>query len=149
MHTFQKVSEIELQRIAENLSSHLSAPFTVCLWGDLGAGKTTFCRALIRSLCPHVEHVPSPTFTLIQEYVSAHGPVWHCDLYRLKSMEEIEELGLLDALYDKICLIEWPERLGHFLPENRLDLRLTIAADLNRTIKMQCQGAVHIDFNRL
>ncbi|MBW8309883.1 MAG: tRNA (adenosine(37)-N6)-threonylcarbamoyltransferase complex ATPase subunit type 1 TsaE [Candidatus Paracaedibacteraceae bacterium] len=149
MHTFQKVSEARLGQIAENLSSHLSSPFTVCLWGDLGAGKTTFCRTLIRSLCPHVDHVPSPTFTLIQEYVSSRGAVWHCDLYRLKSMDEIEELGLLDALHDKICLIEWPERLGHFLPENRLDLRLTIAADLTRTIEMQCQGAVYIDFNCL
>ncbi|WP_051908857.1 tRNA (adenosine(37)-N6)-threonylcarbamoyltransferase complex ATPase subunit type 1 TsaE [Candidatus Odyssella acanthamoebae] len=149
MHTFQKVSETRLSQIAANLSVHLLSPITVCLWGDLGAGKTTFCRALIRSLCPHVVHVPSPTFTIIQEYASSHGSIWHCDLYRLKAIDEIEELGLLDAFYDKICLIEWPERLGHFLPENRLDLRLTFAADLSRTIEMQCHGAVHIDFNCL
>lgn len=149
MHTLEKVSESDLNLLAQKLEVHIHAPFTICLWGDLGAGKTTFCRALIRALCPHVAEVPSPTFTLVQEYPSLKGSVWHCDLYRLKNPYEVEELGLIDAFYEHICLVEWPERLGHFLPENRLDLHLTIAADLTRTIQMQCQGAVHIDFNSL
>lgn len=149
MHTLRSVSESQVNQITQHLSTQIDAPFTICLWGDLGAGKTTFCRSLIRALCPHVEEVPSPTFTLIQEYASSKGDIWHCDLYRLTHEYDVEELGLIDAFYAKICLVEWPERLGRFLPENRLDVRLTIATDLTRLVEFQCQGATKIDFRSL
>jgi tRNA threonylcarbamoyladenosine biosynthesis protein TsaE len=147
MQTLKQVSEIQLQQLAETIAQNLSKPFVICLWGDLGAGKTTFCRALIRVLCPHVAGIPSPTFTIIQEYASSRGHIWHCDLYRLKNPLDVEELGLIDAFHDKICLVEWPERLGYLLPHNRLDIRLTIAANLTRTINIQCQGDIKIDIN--
>ncbi|WP_010298822.1 tRNA (adenosine(37)-N6)-threonylcarbamoyltransferase complex ATPase subunit type 1 TsaE [Candidatus Odyssella thessalonicensis] len=149
MYSLENLSEADLTKIAEHLSPLISSPLPLCLWGNLGAGKTTFCRALIRALCPQVTEVPSPTFTLIQEYESPLGTIWHCDLYRLDMPEEAEELGLIEALYQHICLIEWPERLGHFLPKNRLDLHLKIGADLSRNLTLQCQGAVKIDFCHL
>jgi tRNA threonylcarbamoyladenosine biosynthesis protein TsaE len=149
--TMTTVSEQRLQQTAERISSAVFAPFVICLWGDLGAGKTTFCRHFIRALCPQVSEVPSPTFTLVQEYPSSHGEIWHCDLYRLENPGELEELGLIDAFHEKICLIEWADRLGAFLPKNRLDIRLTIAADLTRTIAIQPlgKGAAKIDLSCL
>ncbi len=99
----------------------------IALWGDLGVGKTTFSRFFLRSFLqdPYL-FVPSPTFSFIQIYESVHGSVWHCDLYRLQTPDDAEELGLLEALNptpsSPLCLIEWPEHLGHFLPKSRLDI---------------------------
>ena len=102
----------------------------IALGGDLGAGKTTFARAFINALPPlaggaESEEVPSPTFTLLQVYERAPAMVWHFDLYRLERPEEAYELGFEEALTEGISLIEWPERLGPLLPDERLDLRLT------------------------
>jgi tRNA threonylcarbamoyladenosine biosynthesis protein TsaE len=91
----------------------------IALSGDLGAGKTFLARAFIAE-----PDVPSPTFTLVQTYDLAQGRVWHFDLYRLQSPEEVVELDIEDAFADGISLIEWPDRLGPFLPAERLDVEL-------------------------
>jgi tRNA threonylcarbamoyladenosine biosynthesis protein TsaE len=96
----------------------------IALEGPLGAGKTTLARAFIRRLTSPDEDVPSPTFTLVQTYAGARGPIWHFDLFRLGHPDEAAELGLDDAFAEGIVLIEWPERLGLRLPARRLDLRL-------------------------
>jgi tRNA threonylcarbamoyladenosine biosynthesis protein TsaE len=95
----------------------------IALAGDLGAGKTTFARALIRARGGSGE-APSPTFTLVQIYELPDGPVWHFDFYRLRHPDEAWELGIEDAFRDGISLIEWPDRLGRLLPARRLDLLL-------------------------
>ncbi len=99
-----------------------------CLIGALGAGKTTFARGFLRALGIE-EEIPSPTFNLLLTYDTAPGTVWHFDLYRLGSPDEVIELGLEDAFADGICLIEWPDRLGPWLPEARIEIHLTDSDD--------------------
>lgn len=115
------------------LARRLRAGDLVALRGDLGAGKTALARGLIRALFGADIEVPSPTFTLVQTYDPPDGPaVWHVDLYRLEQPEEAIELGLEDAFADAVSLIEWPDRLGPYLPARRLDLTLTHAGDGRR-----------------
>lgn len=85
------------------------------LFGTLGMGKSVLSRAFIQALTA-AEEVPSPTFTLVQSYETPKFEIYHFDLYRLKSPEEIFELGMEEALYEGVCLIEWPERMGGYLP---------------------------------
>jgi len=95
---------------------------TFLLTGDIGAGKSAFSRAFIRTRLGRFEDVPSPTFTLVQTYDDAGGTIWHCDLYRLSHPDEAFELGLDDAFETAICLIEWPDRLGDAVPQTALNL---------------------------
>ena len=133
--------------LARRLAPLLRRGDLVALWGDLGCGKTSFARALITALPPAEpgaapEEVPSPTFTLVQVYDLRPAPVWHFDLYRIRDPEEIRELGFEEALAEGICLIEWPERLGPLLPEERLDLRLDFGATPEaRLARLEGHGA--------
>jgi tRNA threonylcarbamoyladenosine biosynthesis protein TsaE len=126
--------------LAHPLSEALRKGDVVALWGDLGAGKTTFARSLIQTLVGKPIEVPSPTFTLVQIYDSLQGEIWHCDLYRLKDPEEIFEIGLEDAFYQAICLVEWPERLGNLLPQRRIDVTFTIQDEITRNISVTLVG---------
>jgi tRNA threonylcarbamoyladenosine biosynthesis protein TsaE len=98
----------------------------IALVGDLGAGKTTLARGLIRELAGAATEAPSPTFTLVQTYAAPALPIWHFDLYRLNKPEEIQELGLEETV-DGLALFEWPERLGAHLPSARLEVRLSFS----------------------
>lgn len=92
----------------------------LALSGDLGMGKTEFARGFVRARAGAEIEVPSPTFTLVQTYDLPGGEIWHFDLYRLADPEEIWELGWEAAREGAIALIEWPERLGPYLPVDRL-----------------------------
>lgn len=107
---------------------------TFLLSGGLGAGKSTFARAFVRALIGADEEVPSPTFTLVQQYGpidrgGADIEIWHADLYRLGDPDEVLELGLDEAFGTAICLVEWPDRLGHFAPDDAIELIFDFAAD--------------------
>jgi tRNA threonylcarbamoyl adenosine modification protein YjeE len=118
----------ETQRLAEDLAMIVAPGDCLCLSGDLGAGKSTFARALIRALADDAElEVPSPTFTLVQSYELARFDVAHLDLYRLEEPEEIEELALEDALEIGIALVEWPEKADQFLPKGCLAISIEAA----------------------
>lgn len=103
----------------------------VRLEGDLGAGKSTLARALIATLTG-VKEAPSPTFTLVETYPAPKFSLWHFDLYRLETPQDIWELGLEEALDGGALLIEWPERAEGLLPQGALTLRLEIAGSGRR-----------------
>ncbi len=109
---------------AEDVSLALKPGDCLCLSGDLGAGKSTFARALIRAMAAgEREDVPSPTFTLVQTY-EADIAIWHADLYRLSAEDEVYELGLDEAFETAAALIEWPDRLGAATPARALRVEL-------------------------
>jgi tRNA threonylcarbamoyladenosine biosynthesis protein TsaE len=124
--------------VAAQLGQSLEPGDFVALYGDLGAGKTAFARALIQSLNPAESEVPSPTFTLVQTYESPQGPISHFDLYRLGSPEDVLELGF-EEMAKGILLVEWPERLGRLLPQKRFEVWLSYGtSECERTLRLCC-----------
>ena len=116
--------------LARQIAEVLRADDLVTLSGDLGAGKTTFARALLRRLTREPElEVPSPTFTLMQIYEAPEFPVVHADLYRIKHPDELNELGWDEASLGALVLVEWPEQAGAALPADRLDISFHIDPD--------------------
>ncbi|MCO5063806.1 MAG: tRNA (adenosine(37)-N6)-threonylcarbamoyltransferase complex ATPase subunit type 1 TsaE [Rhizobiaceae bacterium] len=114
--------ELATSRLGADLALALRPGDLIALSGDLGTGKTTLARALIRAIAEDdTLDVPSPTFTLVQPY-DMRVPVFHFDLYRLTSPDELEELGLAEALETGVGLVEWPERAA--LPENAVTISL-------------------------
>ncbi|MBL8710877.1 MAG: tRNA (adenosine(37)-N6)-threonylcarbamoyltransferase complex ATPase subunit type 1 TsaE [Rhodospirillaceae bacterium] len=124
--------EARTRLVARQIAAEARPGDVLALWGDLGAGKTTFARGFIGALAGDDEPVPSPTFTLVQTYQVTLGgeaaEIWHFDLYRLKQADEAYELGIEDAFAAGISLIEWPERLGNLLPRDRLDVTLSLGS---------------------
>ena len=125
-------------RLAARLAPHLKPGDVVALHGGLGAGKTTFARALISKLAGTDTDVPSPTYTLVQTYDTPGLTVFHFDLYRLENPDEVMELGW-DETMDGLALIEWPDKAGPHLPQWRLDLTLEQTAD-GRTARLEAHG---------
>ncbi len=119
----------ETATFAARLGARLCAGDIILLEGAIGSGKTHFARALVQSVLIVPEDVPSPTFTLVQVYDTRIGEVWHSDLYRLSAVEEIEELGLIEAFDTSICLVEWPDKLGPLSPSTALLIRFTADPD--------------------
>ena len=115
--------------LAQNIARTLSPGDVLLLEGPIGAGKTHFARSLIQSLLLAPEDVPSPTFTIVQIYDVAVGELWHADLYRLSHVDEIEELGLLAAFEEAVCLVEWPDRLEELRPDTALNVRFSLVSD--------------------
>ncbi|MGB0659419.1 MAG: tRNA (adenosine(37)-N6)-threonylcarbamoyltransferase complex ATPase subunit type 1 TsaE [Mangrovicoccus sp.] len=138
-HILQLPNEADTVGFADLCAQFLRPGDCLALIGDIGAGKTTFARALIRaSLGPAgaTEDIPSPSFTLVQSYDTARGAIWHADLYRLSDPDEVFELGLEAAFDSAICLIEWPDRLGPDLPSEALTLEFIAAKDDSRTLRL-------------
>ena len=134
-------SEAATQQLGEDLALALKPGDCVALWGDLGAGKSTLCRALLRAMADDSElEVPSPTFTLVQNY-DLRLPVAHFDLYRLSDPGELDELGFEDALKDGACLVEWPEKVGALLPRPDWDIQLQPVDDSARQARIEAHSA--------
>ena len=128
----------------EALGARLARGFTpgiVYLHGDLGTGKTTLARGLLRGL-GHQGKVRSPTYTLVEPYQLAAGTVYHLDLYRLGSAEELEWLGLRDMLAEgALLLVEWPERGAGVLPAADLTVHIDYRADGGRRVSLTAVSA--------
>ena len=118
-------TETGLARLAELIALKLLKGDTIALFGDLGAGKTTFARSLIRAvLCDAGAEIPSPTFSIVQAYDSPRLEISHLDLYRLTGEDEVSELGLDENARHGALIIEWPERAPSLLSPNRLEIAL-------------------------
>jgi N-acetylmuramate 1-kinase len=118
-------------RLAVDIANSLAGGDFITLSGDLGAGKTTFARALIRYLAgDRTIEVPSPTFTLMQTYDLPQFPLVHADLLRLADPAELTELGFDDLPDNAVVLVEWADRAAGILPADRLDVTLTLAPKL-------------------
>jgi tRNA threonylcarbamoyladenosine biosynthesis protein TsaE len=125
-------SEQATEALGATLAARLKPGDVVGLKGDLGAGKTTLARAIIRAAAADPDLiVPSPTFTLVEVYDTPRGSYWHFDLYRLDDPQQVYELGWEEALAEGIVLLEWPERLGQMLPQH-LSVTLELASDDGR-----------------
>ncbi len=123
-------------RFMADIAAALEPGDLVTLSGDLGAGKTTFARALIRHLAgDETIEVPSPTFTLIQTYELPRFALVHADLYRLSGAAELAELGFDDLPEGAVVLMEWPDRAAGFLPPDRLDITFTLAPQLGPDVR--------------
>ncbi len=137
--------ESETFRLGLDMASDLRSGDTVALYGDLGAGKTEFIKGICEGL--HVDEiVSSPTFTIINQYAGRSGDgkgitIYHIDLYRVESGEELEEIGLPETLADPLAvkLIEWSEHGSHILPPNRVDVRFTPLDDQENCRKIEVQ----------
>jgi len=130
-----------MNRLGRHLGRLARPGDVILLAGDLGAGKTTLTRAIAAGLeVPPDLPVTSPTFALLHEY-PGRLPLYHIDLYRLGSEEEIEDLGLADAIYgDGLAVIEWPDRLGALTPAEHLHLHLSLEDAERRTVRCTCHG---------
>lgn len=141
-HSITLDDEDDTRRLAVLIAGALLPGDLVTLSGDLGAGKTSLAREIIRILTgdPDLD-VPSPTFTLVQTYESTRGMIVHADLYRLSDPSELAEIGWDEAGSDPIVLVEWPERAGSELPRDRLAVDLVIAQDgMTREVAIQGYG---------
>ncbi|NLI14263.1 tRNA (adenosine(37)-N6)-threonylcarbamoyltransferase complex ATPase subunit type 1 TsaE [Pelotomaculum propionicicum] len=123
MYVFRTFSAEETESLGEKLGSFLDPGDVLCLYGDLGAGKTVFARGVARGLGIE-NHVTSPTFTLINEY-QGRLPLYHMDVFRLCSPQEMEDLGYEEYLYGSgVTLVEWADIVLQILPHERLDITI-------------------------
>lgn len=136
--TTQTGSKEETQKLGEEFSQKIKAGGVVCLYGDLGAGKTTLTQGIARGLGIE-QNIASPTFVLIRRYNLPKAKyLWHIDLYRLDNLQEIKGLGIEEIVADKsnLILIEWPEKIAHLLPRQRWEIKLEAVSENKRNIEI-------------
>lgn len=127
MKTWQINSLIDLDQAADELLQSYPAPHVFAFFGEMGAGKTTFIKVICRALGA-TENVSSPTFALVNEYVSGDGtPVFHFDFYRIENEKEALDIGVNDYFNSgHYCFVEWSEKILHLLPEEAVRVYITV-----------------------
>jgi len=133
---FPTQAEEETIALGEKLAAGLPAKIVVLLIGNLGAGKTTLAKGIVKGLgAAQPDEVSSPTFTLIHEYSPS---VYHIDLYRLDREDQVATLGL-DEIFDRkaVVLIEWGERFPRVMPADRIEIRLRATGENSREIEVR------------
>jgi tRNA threonylcarbamoyl adenosine modification protein YjeE len=124
----------QTDQLGRRLAPLIQCGDLITLEGDLGAGKTTLARAILRALGVTGE-VPSPTFTLVQQYDTPHLKIAHYDFYRIGNPAEVDELGLEDAIREGAVLVEWPERAPGRIPADALRIRIGILGESARAVQ--------------
>lgn len=143
-HTVTVPDEAALEPLARALVAALPCGGFVALSGDLGAGKTTFVKAVAAAAGIDPAEVVSPTFGLIHVHAGPRGRLVHADLYRLVDVADLHETGWDDAVADADCtLVEWPERIAAALPADRLDVAIAITGPSSRTFTLTSHGPAH------
>lgn len=128
------------EEMGRKISSCLRSGDIVCLIGELGTGKTCFSRGLISGLAVASKYIVSPTFTIINEY-QGKFPVYHFDLYRLDSEDELEMLGFREYFYGSgVTVIEWADKLRRFLPNDRFEVHFSHISETARRIAFKVKG---------
>ncbi len=129
----------ELDGIATEILSTCPGPGLYALYGEMGSGKTTLIKSFCKSLNT-TDNVTSPTFALINEYQTEHsGPVYHFDVYRIKKLEEVMDLGYETYFYSgNYVFVEWPELIEELLPENYVYIQIREVEDGRREILVKC-----------
>lgn len=131
---FKVSSAADLGNVASKVLELADQEKVFLFYGDMGAGKTTFIKHLC-SLLGVSEATSSPTFSIINEYDSSRGPVFHFDFYRLKQESEALDLGYEDYFYSgNYCFIEWPEKVPNLLPEKFVKVEIQVTGDTERLI---------------
>lgn len=130
------------KKLGHSFLTEKGMPTTVCLWGDLGSGKTTFVQGLSKGLgIPN--RLLSPTFIIVRRYTvtKRFKYLYHLDLYRISQPSDVLSLGFTDMYgsEDSLVVVEWPERLGELLPKKRIDIRFTVRDDGTHSV----EGASH------
>tara|TARA_B100001939_G_scaffold194302_1_gene167103 strand:- start:6556 stop:6972 length:417 start_codon:yes stop_codon:yes gene_type:complete len=135
VNQFQINSLAELNLVVDELEQLISTQKIFILYGDLGSGKTTLIKTLLQRL--DVQHVNSPTFSIINNYYSStNGEIYHVDGYRIENEDEVENLGFQDIIdEDCLCFIEWPEKFLNFLPKNYVEIKIKVL-DTQRIITL-------------
>lgn len=127
VHQCELANEEETLALAKKFSQVLQTPLVVYLQGELGAGKTAFCRGVIQAL-GHSGAVKSPTYTLVEPYQLKGWRIHHFDLYRLADPEELEYMGIRDYFSeDTLNFIEWPDKGYGWLPGADIEIRIEYA----------------------
>lgn len=131
----------KLSKTANNLLQMARGCRVWLLHGEMGSGKTTLIKALCKVIGV-VDNVTSPTFSIVNEYISGAEPVYHFDFYRVKTLEEALQAGVEDYFYsDNYCFVEWPEIILPILPKEYLDLIVNEGVDENRNYKLSLHGS--------
>lgn len=126
--TYLVNGEQETWKVAAQLAQQVKPGDIVCLYGELGAGKTTFCQGALKAL-EVKEQVTSPTFTIVHEYMG-RLPVYHFDVYRVHSANDLFEIGYEEYFFGKgVCFIEWAELIEELLPENCIQVFLSYSEE--------------------
>jgi tRNA threonylcarbamoyladenosine biosynthesis protein TsaE len=143
MHTLNLTSPSEScsLMLGARIGQQVEPGDVLALWGELGSGKTLFARGIARGMgVPQQVPVTSPTFTLINEY-EGRLRLYHLDLYRLTSPEELETLPWREVIFGTgVAVIEWPDRMGMLLPETRWDIRFEFLDEDRRVITLHAHG---------
>lgn len=124
------LTKTQMSDFAKEMADNSKPGEVFALKGTLGVGKSFFAKHFINALTEKRIEVLSPTFNLVYSYQTKKGEVFHFDLYRLKDPEELENIGFFDALSNGICLIEWPENAGEFLPSVRTEIEIKMAPEM-------------------
>ncbi|RZL15288.1 MAG: tRNA (adenosine(37)-N6)-threonylcarbamoyltransferase complex ATPase subunit type 1 TsaE [Pedobacter sp.] len=130
----------ELPEVAQKLLDFSGTSRFFIFEGDMGAGKTTFIKALCEKLGVK-DVVSSPTFSLVNEYASDKGPVYHFDFYRLKNIHEAYDIGYEEYFYGEgICLVEWPDKVSPLLPDSYIKVSIVAPEPEKRTFSFNKNG---------